>query len=228
MPKKKEFFQDKVEAVPAKSKKREELERQAVVVIEDKVKEARLAAVVENASTNITKPLSQAEVVVEALGDSMGPPYEPFKGTSEKLASKIETEVAKDNEKLADYRDDVSENVGKKIEGTGKIQMGYFTYAGLVLGGIALLVILIRVGLSVAANMYPGVGVGLNMLKLPGRAVAKGLSEVLEGGEHFKDLLVEEKKLEDQAKNIVLDLFKRAQVEKQSRDTQSIIKQVTN
>lgn len=129
---------------------------------------------------------------------------------------------------MEDYRDDVRKNEGKKIEGSGWFSMNYFMYAGLVIGGLFTLFVIIRIAWSIFVNSYPGVGVGLNLLKLPGKAAAKGLSEVLEGGEYFKGLLKEEKELEEQVKEKILDMFKRAQVEKQSRDTQSVIKRITN
>jgi hypothetical protein len=228
MPKKVEFGQDKVERVPDKSTKRKELERQAVAIIEEKVKEAQLAAVLEHASTNIVEPLHEAGRVSEALGDSMGPPIKPFTGEPEKLAINLEKAVAKDNVKLDKYREDVRKNEGKKIEGTGWFQMNYFLYMGLVIGSLCFLVIVIRIAWSIFINSYPGVGVGMNILKLPGKAAAKGLSEVLEGGEYYKNLVKAENDLEERVKEKVLALFRRAQIEKQSRDTQSVIKRITN
>ena len=228
IPKRVEFFQKKVEAVPEKTPKAKELEKQVAKRIAQDVDQALEAAKAEHSSTNVINPLESADTLAPALSSSLGQPKEPYTGKAEPLAQKINKEEAKLDQELEEYREDNRALEGKKIEGTGKISMPWIVYVALVVGGLAFLWFVIKIGIAVASNMYPGVGVGLNMLKVPGRQAAKSLSEVLEGGEHFKELVKTASELEDDIKDQVLALFKRAQVEKQSRDVQKVIKNITS
>ncbi len=227
LPKNVEFFQKKVKKVPIKTEQTQELERQAAVFIDKKVDQALAAANKEGASTNVVDPLKDAHTVAPALSTSLGPPKTEFKGPPAKLEEKLNHNTATLNEKIQDYRESVQPLEGKKIEGTGKVQINYFVWIGLIVGGGFVLFNVIKIALNVASTMNPAVGMGMNVAKIPAKQVAKGFSEMVEGGEHFKDL-VKEKIEEADIQEKVLDLFSRAHKEKQSRDVQGVIKNITS
>ena len=68
---------------------------------------------------------------------------------------------------------------------------------------------------------------GMSAVSAGAGLLRRGFSEVVEAGEKFKDLV--SKKVEDPAmQQHILDLFRRAHLETQSRDVQTVIKQLTN
>jgi hypothetical protein len=225
LPKKVEFGQKEIKAVPAKTEKHDELDRQAADYVDRKVDEAYIAAIHEDSSTNVTKPLGQAHVVSDALSTSLGPPKTPYNNNPTNLALSLDKGTATLNIKLEDYRDKMEPLIGKEIEGTGIIQMNYFV----MIGGIVLLFwigsILFKIA-SVAGWFHPAVGIGVNALKLPAKAIAKITSEVIEGGEEFKKR-IEEEVTDEATVNKIKEIFARSHQIKQSRDTQNAVRDLT-
>lgn len=228
LPKKVEFFQDKVKAVPEKTEATQEHERQAAQYVASEIKKTSEAVNGLNITNPaVTIPLENANTVAPALSLSLGPPVHAWPtnrtDASEVLASTLTTELARLNKKIDDYRNDVEKNVGKKIEGSGAFQIGYFSYVALI-GGLFAAVFVV---LKIIASVNPPVAVGMKVAQMGGKFVAKGFSELVDAGEHFKDM-VAESTAATFTKEEIIKLFSTAHAAKQSRDTQDVIKSLTN
>lgn len=221
LPKNVEFGQKKVKPVPAKTEKAKEFDRKAIYFVNKKVNEALTAAFATKADKTVVTPLSEAKPVSEALVVSVGPPKPEWTGNATNLAKEVNKNTAVLNEKLDDYRDNVKPLEGKKIEGTGFIQMGYFTYLGILIG----LAFLIKFAYNIFGTLYPPVGAAGQLLKVPAKIVARGFSEVIEGGEHFLSKVDHEFEPAVAAK--ISAMFKSSHMEKQSRDVQTIVDTIT-
>jgi hypothetical protein len=222
IPKNVEFFQKKVKKVPTKGETQIQREKQAAKYIWYNIDEAYIAAEKEHSSTNVTKPLNNAKVAAPALYTSLGPPKKEWTGIPIDLAKDLNQATAKLDDKVDDYRVDNKALEGKKIEGTGLLQMSYFTYLFIILAVLWVG----KMALNIYAHANPAVGLGLNALRVPGNIAAKAVSEVVEGGEHFLNRVEKEVTDPDTQKRIVA-LFKSSQMEKQSRDVQQVVDTLT-
>lgn len=228
VPKKVEFFQDKVEKFPEQPSKLVELERQAIYRAHESAKETVVAAVAENASTNVVTPAKATEQLTEAVAVALGPPVSPPSKTepAEKLAAKLETAVAKFERKIDDFKKDSDENVGKKIEGTGMIQVGYFYWVGGIVLVLIVLFVLAKLALSAAAMVNPGAAIGLNVLNGAGAVAAKGFAQVIKGGEEFKKWIGKE--ISDSGlRDKILSEFQNHQMKAQDSDVQNVVQAIT-
>lgn len=222
IPKKVEFGQDKVEKFPQPSTKRKEAERQAVKLAAEKAREAEKIAVQDGSAA--AKPAGEAATLAESVSVSLGPPKVPWSGEIELLKIRLDRLTAEHNAVLEKFAKQNDQNVGKKIEGTGWFSVPYFVYAG---GFVALIFfgfIALKVALSLLAVANPGVAVGMKVASVGGRAVSRAFSEVLDGGEAFKQRVQE--KL-PQVSDQVLELFREMQERRQSTETQRLIKELT-
>lgn len=226
IPKKVEFFQKKVKAIPEKTEKAVEMEKQAAQIISKKASQAYIAAVREDSSTNVVFPLWDIFMISPILSESLGPPKSPYKGNVTNLAQNIQKSIATLDQKLDDAREDNKPLEGKKIEGTGVVQMSYFTYLFIVLGSLFVIYKVISVGFKIYGTMNPVVGLGVNALKVPAEQVKKALLETIEGGERFKKE-VEELISDENLRDAIVKIFRNSQEVKQSRDTQKLIKDLT-
>lgn len=225
-PKDKEFFQKKVTPVPERvTPEYQETQRQGLAYVRTNVTQAYVMAVQEQSSTNIINPLEDAIQVIDPLVVQAGPPEHPFKGEPQKLAKWINENTAKYNKAIDRYTDKIEPLVGKKIEGTGWIQMGYFTYIGLVLFGFFILYTVVRMLINV---LFPEINVGVKAISnMSSKAVAAAFSQLVNGGEYFKKLVDE--KIDDQATiDHVKELFRIAHETKQSPQVQETVKHLTS
>ncbi len=218
-PKKVEFFQDKVRAVPAKTETTKERERQAADFVAQKTDQAYDAAVENSDGPEVLSPLSDARIVSESLSLSLGPPSDPWKREAERLADDLRTAQAKYNRAIEKFRKQNDENSGKKIEGTGFLQVGYFTYLLVVGGSILVLLLALRIGLGIYGAMNPAVG---GVLKVSSALAGRAVDELAYGGKKFVGYL-DKLDLDDKAKTLVHDLFIRSHKEAQSRDVQQLV-----
>lgn len=224
-PKDKEFFQKKVIDVPEKiTPAYSETQRQGLQYVKYNVDQAYVAALQEQASTNVTQPLTNAITVIDPLIVQAGPPIKAYQGDPVKLAQWINKTASDYNKAIDKYTDKIEPLVGKKIEGTGWIQMGYFTWIGFLLFGLFLLYAVTKIVLSI---WFPAISVGARSVSnLTSSAVSKALSQVISGGEAFKTMLDDH--LDDQATiDKVKELFKIAQNSKQDQHVQDTIKVLT-
>lgn len=229
MPKKVEYFQDKVEKMPAPTIKQVEVQKEAAEFVARKTDQTVKAAIHENSSTNVLVPAIDANKVATSLSGSLGKPEDPWYGAAEKLAVRLDQLDAKLDKKLEEFRKDNDRNSGKAIEGTGFVQMGYFTNL-LMLAALGFMG-WIAIKVAGIASGNPAVMVGTKIVEGAGKGMAnlvsKGFSEVIEAGEHFKKKI--DDRFEDPAvREEIKELFKQAHLEKQSRDVQEVIRKLTS
>jgi hypothetical protein len=227
LPKKVEYFQDKVQKMPAETPKQTEMQKEAAKYIENKTGEIIVEAVRENSSTNVLGPAVDAHVAAESLSGSLGKPQDDWKGTAKALADKLDRLDAKLDKKLEHFRKENDENAGKKIESTGIFQIGYFS--NLLLIGAFLFAGWIII--KILGVLNPSVGIGTKVLSggMAGvsKLVSRGFSEVVQAGESFKKKVDVE--FEDPAtREKIKSLFIQAHKENQSPDVQKAIKELTN
>jgi len=180
-PKPVELFQKKVRAVPAKTSATIEAEKQAATFAEQKVTEAREAALVTGASTNVLSPLKEASDASQALAFSLGAPASRWSRSGDELATMLGHQASMRDQALERFRANQAPLVGKKIEGSGLFQVPYFVWVG----GVALLLWLVWMGSKFAAIAYPPIGVGVAGLsaagRLAGHEAAEGFGMVVKG-----------------------------------------------
>jgi hypothetical protein len=227
MPKKVEYFQDKVKEMPSQNPVHKETQKEAAAYVARKAKDTVNAAMLENSSSNVMKPALETEVVANSLTGSLGKPLEPWRRSAKLLSERLDKLDAKLDERMEDFRETNDKNTGKKIEGTGLIQVGYFTQL-LVFG---LFIILAWLAIRVLGIFNPAVAVGSQVLtggiRGVGKIVKKGFTELIQAGETFKEKVDEE--FEDpETRERILNIFRQAHKESQSSDVQEVIKKLTN
>lgn len=230
MPKRVEFFQKKVQAVPEVTDKTRETQRQAADYVSTKLDETKRNALLEESPPSVLHPLDEASAVADGLTVSLGPPADPWKKEAEILALRLKTQRADYEAAIDHYRKKVEPLEGKKIEGTGKISLPYFAYLGIIIG----LALLVWAGLKIYGMINPAVGAGLTGLSSVGRVgtklLSRGFSEVVEAGESFKDKLKAKADANNDGKIAiaeVLEIFKHSHQAAQSRDTQDLVQNLT-
>jgi len=231
VPKKVELFQDKVKAFPEQSDKLRELERQAIYQSHEKATETVVAALKENASTNVVLPARDTAKLTQAAMVAAGPPEKlPKPDDVTNLVASVEQGVGKYNLKVEKFAKTSDENVGKKIEGTGLIQVPYFLWLGgaIVVAFIVYLALkAAKTALSGAALVNPGAAVGLGVLNVAQSVASKAVTQVVKGGEDFKDWVKKEFTGDQSLQNKILDAFKVAHQTNQDQDVQAVVTTLT-
>jgi hypothetical protein len=226
IPKKVELFQDKVQKFPEQSPALRELEREAIYQSHEKATETVVAALKENTTTNVIAPAKETMKLTQSALVAAGPPEKIPVITSDELADKVTTAVGNYNQKVDKFAKQDDKNAGKKIEGTGLIQVPYFLWAG---GALVLVVVIYFVGKTVltgAAVANPGAAVGLNVVNAAQSVLASGFSQLVKGGEDFKAWVTKE--VSDsglQAK--ILDAFQSSHMKAQDQQVQNVVAAMT-
>ncbi len=231
IPKNVEFFQDKVHQVPEPKQADKEIQRQTAQRAEEKARETYGAAIFTDADPTVVAPAAETVILTDAVSESVGPPVHPAapEKASQDLVNELRTSIAKLNQRLDDFKKDNNENVGKKVEGTGLFQVPYFVYLGgfLVLGLIGFVVLSVLWSFVKMAGMAnPPVQLGVTAAQLSANFLKRSLSEVVKGGENFKDSVmgaVEDPALQEKIK----ELFRVEHERSQSHDTQALIQTLT-
>lgn len=222
IPKPVEFFQDKVKAVPEATAGEKETQRQAADLAARKAEETLRAAIRESASDSIVKPAEDTSLLTRSVTTSLGPPLHPWNAEADLLAIKLDTAIAQLNKRLDKFTDKQTENVGKKIEGSGWFQVPWIVYAG----GIALVIffglVAAKVALAVLSTMHPGVAVGTRVAQMGASTVSRALGQTIQGGKDFVGEIT--KKYSADVANEVIELFKQHQQKNQDSDVQRMIK----
>lgn len=229
VPKKVEFFQDKVQPVPEQTAKEREVQRQTAARAYEKTLQVYSSALTDGSTTNVVVPAEEAVTLTKAVSTSVGPPLAPSMLPSRELAAKLDTTGAKLTRRMDEFKQENNENTGKKIEGTGLFSVPYLV----MLGGAVLLVFVAFVVISLiwgAIKLYsvanPPVALGVKAIQTSASFAKQALSQVIKGGEQFKDAVKAE--VADPAlQQKVLDLFRINQERVQSPDTQDVIKELT-
>lgn len=230
IPKRVEFFQDKVQTFPEQKAKEKEVQREAARMASEKATETLVEAVKDGAGTNVVNPAKDTMILTESVSRSLGPPASPSSDTASVLSAKLDAAVAKLNARLDDFKRDSNENAGKKIEGTGMFSVPYFVWLGIVmvLGFIGLIVLAV---LWSFVKMYalgnPPLQLGVSAIQAGSGFLKKAITEVTKGGEQFKSKIlaeVEDKALQEKIK----EMFKVEHERAQSADTQKLVKALTS
>lgn len=223
IPKQVEFFQRKVKSVPQYSASALQAQKQAAQVVAQKTEEAKVAALQEGSTTNVTVPLVAANTVADSLSTSLGLPEKSYTGTPAALATKLDKNRANLDSDISDYSKSTQKDVGKKIEGTGLIRVGYFTYIGLLL----LLGALVWFGIKVYGMFNPIVGTAAGAVgRVSSSVLHKGFGELVTGGQQFLQW-VDNSKLEGDVKDWITNTFKLAHQTAQSPATQQTVDLLT-
>lgn len=226
IPKKVEVGQDKVEKFPEHTDKFIELQRQVAALAAARAQDTVDAALAEGSSEAVVRPGSETRDLTGAVSSSVGPPRAPFKGTAREARDGLNRETARHDGRIRDFAEDNDENAGKKIEGTGWLQVPYFLWLGIVFAVVVGLYIAAKVALGIVSAMNPPVGVGLQVAQIGAKGLGRAFSEVLRGGESFKRRVVSE--VDDPAVvEKILKIFRSEQEKRQSEDTQAIIRDLT-
>ena len=230
-PARKEFFQDKVQRVPEPSASERETEKQTVDLLRRRTQQTVVAAVTENASPAVTEPAKDAAILADAVAVSVGPPKKALADdvkTSE-VANDLLRAVAKLDSRIEKFREDVRENEGRKIEGSGLFSVPYFVW----LGGVVILVFIGFIILSVgwmALKAYsisnPPLAVGMGVANVGAKFAKSAFSQLVQGGEEFKNA-VSKKITDPKVAETVLELFRTHQMQAQSPEVQTVIKELT-
>lgn len=223
IPKRVEIGQDKVQKFPEEKSKEREIQRQAADRVSKDALELLRRIISEGGSSNVLKKASDTAIVADAVSDSLGPPLSPSDEPADKLAQKLNNATAKLQERIVDFRQDNDENVGKKIEGTGFLQIPYFLWiGGLAVAGFLAFAVL-RVVLAVVSAMNPGVALGTRAAAMSGKVLSKAFSQVIAGGQRFKtDLksIVDDEALREK----IVELFVTSHRQSQDEEIQSVVK----
>jgi len=197
----------------------EESLRQAARLAAERAAETERAALTTEAAPEVLTPARDTAVLTETVAHRLGPPAAPWRGEVTALLARMDAQEARYQRELATYRDRVQERVGKPIEGTGAIQIGYFTHL-LILAAICAVAWMI---VRIIAIVNAPVAVGLKTIEGGSKFLGRALAEVVEAGQDFKTRL--RKRLADQpdlAESILED-FREAHRTSQSRDVQRAV-----
>ena len=223
IPKSVEFGQDKVKKFPAHPAAQLEAERQAVKLAAEKARQAELEATLDGSAAAV--PAGDAAELSEAVGRSIGPPASPWTAEISALARKLDAQTAKYNALLLKFKSGNDENAGKKIEGTGFLQIPYFVYLGGVLAVGWIVWMVLKTVSNAAAAANPGVAVGLKVAQVGGKVLSRGFSQMLKGGQAFKER-VEQEFDDSETKEKILGLFRTAHQTNQDSDVQTLIQKL--
>lgn len=222
VPKRVEYFQDRVRSVPVRTETSEESLRQAARLAADRAAETERAALTTDAAPEVLSPARDTAVLTETVSDRLGPPSAPWRGDINALLVRMDAQEARYQRELSTYRARVQENVGKPIEGTGAIQIGYFTHLLILAAIFAVAWMIVRI----IAIFNAPVAVGLKTIEGGSRFLGRALTEVVEAGQDFKTRLRKRLANQPELAENVIDDFRISHRTAQSRDTQATVKQL--
>lgn len=233
IPKKVEFFQDKVQKYPELTTAQKEVEKQAALRAKEAAAQTLVAAVAESASTNVVTSATDAAVLTDAVSVAVGAPVKPSKEPAKYLAEQVYTGVAKHDRKVEVFKQDNNENTGKKIEGTGLLQIPYFVYVGVIALVLFIgwhIAVVVLKGLQAAGVANPAIGagatLGLGAMNVASATLHKGFVQIVKGGEEFK-AWVKQQEFAPEVEQSILDAFRSHQQAAQDQDVKEVVKAVT-
>lgn len=229
VPKRVELFQDKVQKVPEYRSSERETQRQTAALAAKRADETLVAAVANDSPVAVVAPAADAAVLTKSVSTSLGPPSSPWTGEALALATKLDHSVAALNKRLDEFKEDNNDNAGKKIEGTGLFQVPYFVWLGgaAVICFVGFLLLSVLWGaVKVFALTNPPVALGLNAARLATSTVSKGLSQLIQGGENFKEAVTSKFGSSEVAEQ-VLELFRHEHEKAQDVDVRTAVEHLT-
>ena len=223
IPKRVEYFQDRVRPVPERSAVADESLRQAARLAAQRAADTERAALATEAAPEVVAPARDTTVLTGAVAEHVGPPAAPWTGDINALIARMDAQEARYRARLDAYRDSVRPNVGKPIEGTGAIQVGYFTHLLI----LATIVAVAWVILKVVAITHAPVAIGMRTIEGGGRFLGRAFAEVVEGGEEFKARIRKRLASSPESLAAVLEEFQTAHRARQSRDVQGVVQKAS-
>lgn len=184
IPKKVEFFQDKVHKFPQPTAKQEEFQRQAAALAKQRAAQVVDEALKENASPYVLAPARDTEKLTDAVSTSLGPPINASTDVAS-VANGLNHAVAKHNNSVEAFAEKNDKDAGKKIEGTGLLQIPYFVYLGGIIALVFIGRLILKDILAVAAAANPGAAVAVGGLNIAGSVASKALKQIVMGGKDF-------------------------------------------
>ena len=222
IPKPVEYFQDRVQPVPERTAASEDSLRQAARLAASRAAETERAALTTEAAPEVLTPARDTAVLTETVSDRLGPPSAPWRGEIEALVTRMDVQEARYQRDLSTYRDRVHENVGKPIEGTGAIRVGYFTHLLILAAIFAVTWMIVRI----IAIFNAPVAVGLKTVEGSSRFLGRALAEVVEAGQDFKARVRNRLSNQPDLAKLILDDFRDAHRTTQDRDVRQAVVQM--
>lgn len=229
VPKPVELFQKEVKEFPETDKKDREAERQALELTQERIRDLKEEAIRGDLNTNIVGKIKDLEKLADALAKNAGPPLKAPKDDASLIARILKVSTAKFVETIFKFRSKNDKWAGHKIEGSGLFQVPYFVWLGgviLFLGILAVVAMVIWGALKVYATTNPPLALGLSAVQMGARGAKKMVSQLLKGGESFKNRIVEAGKDRFSVEEVKA-IFREEQIKAQDEDTQNVVKHLT-
>ncbi len=222
IPKPVEYFQDRVQPVPERPAQADESLRQAARLAADRAAATERAALSTDAAPEVLQPASDTAILTSAVSAQVGPPANGWQGDVPALMARMDTQEASYRRELETYRAEVRALAGKKIEGTGAIQVGYFTHLLILAAVMAVVWLILRI---VAITNTP-VSVGFKTIEGGSKFLGRVFSELVEAGQDLKTRIKQSLADNPELLESILTDFKTAHQSSQSRDTQKAMGKV--
>lgn len=219
VPRQVEYFRAHVQPLPERGEAADESVRQAARLAADRALATEHAAVETAASSEVISPARETVALTETVSNQLGPPSERWRDDVEALIERIDREDARYRARLATYADETRENAGKPIEGTGAIQIGYFTNLFIIAAVLFCGWIVLRVIFAPAVS-------GVRGVTASGRLLTRALTEVVDGGQAFKQAIQKQFAGNEEVRDLVLKTFGQSHRASQSRETQTAVREV--
>jgi hypothetical protein len=223
IPKRVEFGQREVQPVPEETAKELERRRQAAEFTARKLDQVVEAAKKDHAGFEVVLPAEQARSTARALTISLGPPLRPAKDSN---AEEVVRDVAKLGVRLEKFKEEQARWVGHKIENSGRVKVGYFTWVGGILLLVAVGFVGLRIALKVAANANPVVAGAAGVVKVAGALAGRGLQQIVKAGESWKNKIKQSKSALSPEE--VIGMWRTEMEKSQDAEVRSVIEKVTN
>ncbi len=221
-PKPVELFQRRVPEIPARTATEDEHLRQAARAAKEYARQTVVTAIETQAAPEVINSATKTEVLTDAVAEAVGPPQTPSTREAEDLARLVLSDLARLERRYERFEQKLEQIEGKKVEGTGLVQLPYLTFVGLLL----VLLIVVWGVLKAIALANPTIGVGVKAIQVGGSVIRRAFQQIIEGGEIFKQK-IKQSPLAEQDKQYILNLFRTEQQKVQDRDVQEIVKQFT-
>jgi hypothetical protein len=226
IPKPVELGAKKVKPVPEMSIQDTEALKQTADLAARKADQTVQAALLEGSSDVVLAPAKETAGLSRSVSFNLGPPEAQWRAETDALTARLDAITGRLNRQVDQYRKSVEPLVGKKIAGTGWLQVPYFLWVG----GVVLAAFLVWQGVKIVGAIYPPVGIVSSGLGGVGRMGAKALSgavtQIVKGGEEFKTAL-DQSGIEASIVEKVKELFTASHKSAQDESVKTMVDKLT-
>ncbi len=212
--------------MPDYSTKDNETLRQTAKLAAVKAAETERAALATASAPEVISPAQDTVKLTDAVSDRLGVPEKAWTGDLAILLKSMDAQNARYQTALDAYRDEVRDLAGKKVEGTGLFQVGYFTHIIIITVTIFAILAIAWLALRIFALFNPPVALGVSAIQGGTRFLSRALSEVIEGGQAFETRIRQRLANQPDLAESILEDFRTAHRAKQSRDVQAVVRRV--